>query len=378
VRSAGWAKAAAAGAAAGLLLTGGIVVILIAFFGGTGFTGSCTGPGGPAYRAPSGKTYSGDAMDNARTITVTTARLGAPQRAAVIAVDTAMTESSLKNVDYGDRDSLGLFQQRSAWGSRAARENPKAATRMFLTGGHGGQPGLLDLPGWESMPIGAAAQAVQHSAFPGRYAARVSRARKFAQRYWPTKAPTDGNQAVLASYQSTGGGPSTGAGIAPGAGAIPCPGRGGMATGGKTTGHLPPGWKPPSNKQEATVVAFARAQLGDPYVWGANGPDAWDCSSLTQAAWRAAGVTIPRTTQGQQNTGAAVPGISAMKPGDLIFTPGSDGSASDPGHVGLYIGHGALIDAPHHGVPVQIEQVSDWASKIVAIRRPSANPGVNT
>jgi cell wall-associated NlpC family hydrolase len=360
----------------GVYAAGGVLVILIAVLGGAaGFLGSCHGPGGPAYRAPSGKTNSADQMANARTITVTTARVGAPERAAVAALAAAMQESELKNVDYGDRDSLGLFQQRSAWGSVAARENPQTATRMFLLGGHGGQRGLLEVPGWRGMSINDAIQAVQRSGRPNAYGKWVPRARTFAARYWPGKAPTSGNTAVLASYR-TGAGHSSPQ-VGPGASAIACPGKGGAATGGTGTGHLPPGWRPPSNKHEAAVVAFARAQLGEPYVYGADGPDAWDCSSLTQAAWRAAGVAIPRTTQGQQSTGAGVPNIAALQPGDLIFLPGSDGSAADPGHVGLYIGHGALIDAPHEGTDVQIEQLSDWKNKIVRIRRPNANPARN-
>jgi murein DD-endopeptidase MepM/ murein hydrolase activator NlpD len=83
---------------------------------------------------------------------------------------TAMQESTLRNVHYGDRDSLGLFQQRAAWASAAERTTPSAAATMFYTGGHGGQRGLFDIPGWPSMPLWAAAQAVQVSAFPTAYA----------------------------------------------------------------------------------------------------------------------------------------------------------------------------------------------------------------
>jgi cell wall-associated NlpC family hydrolase len=371
------AKVAAAGVVAGLYVAGGVLVILIAAFSSAaGFLGSCGGPGGPAYRSAAGATNSADQMANARTITVTTATIGAPERAAVAALAAAMQESKLKNVHHGDRDSLGIFQQRANWASAAAREDVPTATKMFLTGGRRGGRGLLEVPGWKHMSINDAVQATQRSGTPDAYGKWVPRARAFANRYWPKHAPTSGDKAVLADYQpGKHSGPST---VGPGAGAIACPGKGGAPTGGPGTGQLPKGWKPPSNKQEATVVRFARAQLGKPYVYGAEGPKAFDCSGLTMKAWAAAGVVIPRTTSGQENTGTAVSSTAALKPGDLIFLPGSDGTAAQPRHVGLYIGHGALIDAPHTGTDVQIEQLSHWKSRIVRIRRPSGNTAVGS
>jgi murein DD-endopeptidase MepM/ murein hydrolase activator NlpD len=119
----------------------------------------------------------GEQSANARTVVavsmqVVGSRLGPAvgRRAAVIAVATAMQESTLRNLAYGDRDSLGLFQQRAAWGSVTERTTPTAATTMFLTGGRGGQRGLLDVPGWSAMPVTDAAQAVQVSRFPTAYA----------------------------------------------------------------------------------------------------------------------------------------------------------------------------------------------------------------
>jgi murein DD-endopeptidase MepM/ murein hydrolase activator NlpD len=98
--------------------------------------------------------------------------LGAAQtrQAAVIGLMTALQESTLRNLDYGDRDSLGLFQQRAAWASAAERTTPRASATMFYLGGQAGQRGLFDIPGWTSMPLWAAAQAVQVSAFPTAYA----------------------------------------------------------------------------------------------------------------------------------------------------------------------------------------------------------------
>jgi murein DD-endopeptidase MepM/ murein hydrolase activator NlpD len=91
-------------------------------------------------------------------------------RGWVVALAAGMQESGLRPLPYGDRDSLGVFQQRTSWGTAAQRLNPVIAARMFFTGGHGGQRGLLDIPGWQQMPVTEAAQAVQVSAYPDAYA----------------------------------------------------------------------------------------------------------------------------------------------------------------------------------------------------------------
>ncbi|QKV94412.1 C40 family peptidase [Streptomyces sp. NA02950] len=100
----------------------------------------------------------------------------------------------------------------------------------------------------------------------------------------------------------------------------------------------------------ARAVAFARGALGKPYVWGATGPHGYDCSGLTQAAWRAAGVSLPRTTYTQITAGRRV-GRSQLAPGDLVFF------YSGISHVGIYIGDGRMIHAPHPGAPVRVAPV---------------------
>jgi peptidoglycan DL-endopeptidase CwlO len=109
----------------------------------------------------------------------------------------------------------------------------------------------------------------------------------------------------------------------------------------------------PTNTQAGQAVAFAYAQLGKPYVWGATGPDSYDCSGLVQAAWAAAGVSIPRVTYDQW---AALPHISSssLMPGDLLFYAGES-------HVAMYVGGGYIIDAPQTGENVEkIPQNEDW------------------
>jgi cell wall-associated NlpC family hydrolase len=125
-----------------------------------------------------------------------------------------------------------------------------------------------------------------------------------------------------------------------------------------------------------TAVAAAEAALGTPYQWGGSSSDprgadssGWcDCSSLVQMAWAAAGVTLPRTTFLQVDSGTPVASVSELQPGDLIFIPGADGSAASPGHVGMYVGDGMLINAPTTGEVVQFAPVSSWAGQIVAMR----------
>jgi len=106
----------------------------------------------------------------ARTVIVVGQDLDVPPRGWVVALSAGLQESGLRPLRYGDRDSLGVFQQRAAWGSVEDRLDPYASAHMFYTGGHGGQRGLLDIPQWQSMPVTEAAQAVQVSAYPDAYA----------------------------------------------------------------------------------------------------------------------------------------------------------------------------------------------------------------
>ncbi|MFJ3137546.1 NlpC/P60 family protein [Streptomyces sp. NPDC086843] len=126
---------------------------------------------------------------------------------------------------------------------------------------------------------------------------------------------------------------------------------------------------PPADSSYATkaekALAFARAQIGKPYVWGATGPGSYDCSGLTQAAWKAAGVSLPRTTYDQVNAGTTVP-VSQAQPGDLVFF------YDDVTHVGLYIGNGMMIHAPKPGTYVREESIYyDGDSAIHSIVRPA-------
>jgi cell wall-associated NlpC family hydrolase len=105
----------------------------------------------------------------------------------------------------------------------------------------------------------------------------------------------------------------------------------------------------------AAAISYALAQRGDPYVFGATGPSAFDCSGLVGAAWRAAGVSLPRTAAQISSRGTAVP-RDQWQPGDILYW-GGRGSAY---HVALYLGGGMLVEAAHPGTTVRV--VSVWGS----------------
>ncbi len=124
------------------------------------------------------------------------------------------------------------------------------------------------------------------------------------------------------------------------------------------------------------VIAYAEAQLGKPYQWGATGPDAYDCSGLAMMTYRAAGITIPRTSQAQWAYGQQIP-ASQVRPGDLVFFAGSDGTPTSPGHVGIVLNPAThtMIDAYETGYPVEEDTYGLPASKgglspVVGFTRP--------
>ncbi|MFH8393793.1 NlpC/P60 family protein [Streptomyces sp. NPDC018036] len=139
----------------------------------------------------------------------------------------------------------------------------------------------------------------------------------------------------------------------------------GTPAAGSTTGSPTGSTATGSSSKAADALAFARAQIGKPYVWGATGPDSYDCSGLTQAAWKAAGVSLPRVTYDQVNAGTTVP-LADARPGDLVFF------YDDISHVGLYIGGGMMIHAPKPGAYVREESIYyDGTSAIHSVVRPA-------
>jgi cell wall-associated NlpC family hydrolase len=236
----------------------------------------------------------------------------------------------------GDHDSVGLFQQRANWGPLSSRMNPVRSTRRFLAR-------VVETSAWSTQPPGIVAQAVQGSAYPDRYAARQSAA-----------------QAVLAQIETS---PEL---ALCGSDGLPL-----SKTGSVPAGAIPAGYTIPRSATDAErrAITFALAQLGKPYVYGATGPDDYDCSGLVLAAWAAADVSLPHYTLAQYKLGTPVPSVGLMSPGDLIFIPGSDGTLfpPNPQHVGMYLGHGYVIEAPQTGDVVKIVPTDDFGP-IVGIR----------
>ncbi|HET9421137.1 MAG TPA: C40 family peptidase [Nocardioides sp.] len=114
---------------------------------------------------------------------------------------------------------------------------------------------------------------------------------------------------------------------------------------------------PPSGGAQA-AISFARAQLGEPYHWGAAGPGSWDCSGLTMGAWAAGGKSLPHYSVAQYQQSTPIP-ASQLQPGDLVFW-GSSSSSSSIYHVALYVGGGRIIHAPRTGRPVTEESMYYW------------------
>jgi cell wall-associated NlpC family hydrolase len=331
----------AAGAVAAVVPAGLVAVVLFSTAVAVAVSsGGCTGDGGPGGGSQQVGTavFSAEQMTNGQTITSVTQARALPERAAVIAVTAALVESGLRNTTAGDRDSLGLFQERPSqdWGSPEDILNPVYATAKFLD--H-----LVAVPHWADLSPGAAEQAVERSAYPGRYAPQEPAAAQIVRRFW-----TGSDNVMGCADQGGGNTPSTSV-------------------------SLPLGFALPADPRQAAAVSFAIKQVGKPYAWGAKGPDAFDCSGLVQAAWAAAGVALDAGTVGQVHDGLAVPGLAYVQPGDLLFTPGSLGTASNPRHVGLYLGDGLLINAYDSATGVIIQPLSSWENSIVAIRRPDAD-----
>ena len=293
-----------------------LVVVLLAGLAAIGVSLAGSLPGSATIACPTtgGTTttiagYSPDQLANAATIVAVGKQLNVPAHGQVIAIAAAMQESGLRNLDYGDRDSLGLFQQRPSqgWGAPAQLTDPAYAAARFYRA-------LLAVPGWQQLSLNDAAQAVQRSGFPDAYGKHETAARALT-----------------------------------------------AAVGGATcTPAAPP------TQAVARALAFAHSMIGQPYLWGGNGPETaqlpngdtttsggFDCSGLTKAAYAAAGIDLPRTAHTQYQATARV-SPAQLQPGDLVFY---GNPATKIHHVGLYIGNGQMIDAPQAGQLVGIHPI---------------------
>ncbi|MFI7077175.1 C40 family peptidase [Micromonospora sp. NPDC049903] len=332
------------------VIVGVVAVVIVACLGlpmllMSAVTGS--GPGGcgitapalrPTGQQPDPGTWDTEQRDIAATIIDVGVATAVPRWGWVIAIATAIQESGLRNLPYlGDRndhDSIGVFQQRPSqgWGSVTQLADPAYQARKFFDK-------LLTVPGWESMPLTQAAQTVQVSAYPNAYET------------WTTDAIHLVEQLAGTLTDCTTDTPAA----------------------------LPDGFALPANTPPAvtTAITWAVRQLGTPYHFGGTCTDPHsgdptkqcDCSSLMQAAYRTAGITIPRVTTDQARAGQRVTDSAFLLPGDLILIPGSQGTMTNPRHVGMYLGEGLIIQAPTTGDVVKITRMEKWSNQIAMIRR---------
>ncbi|WP_020496456.1 C40 family peptidase [Sciscionella marina] len=239
-----------------------------------------------------------------------------PPLAWQVAIQAGMTESGLRSLDYGDRDSQGLFQMRpsAGWGSPAQITDPGYAINKFYNV-------LTALPNWKSQRPGASAQDVERSAFPDRY------------NRWE----------------------AMGAALVKNVGQVADPTGCGQSFGDKL---------PPPTALAGRAIQFALGQQGKPYVWGATGTDSFDCSSLMMEAFKDAGVRLPRTSREQYKAGAMLPARDA-KPGDLLFWAYDKTNPATIHHVALYLGNNKIVEAPDVGLTVRTRDVNWNSSELV-------------
>lgn len=296
-------------------------------------------------------------LTRAATIIATGNSQNIPARGQLIALMTALTESSLQvlsNTDAypgsanipndgngSDHDSVGLFQQRSAagWGTVENLMDPVWSSHAFYGGpagpNHGSPRGLLDIPDWQTLEPGEAAQAVQVSAYPDRYAV---------------------NQPVAETILTTLSGATVPADLS-------CSDKDSSAV----PVDLPDGFP-------GAFIAAAASQLGLPYVWGGgnfDGPTGggFDCSGLVlHAAYRASGgrIRLPHYSGSQINAGRGI-AWADKQPGDLIFFsyPGTSG----PHHVAIYVGGDRILHAPRTGDVVRYGTIGEFAGEVMTVRR---------
>ncbi|WP_410658336.1 C40 family peptidase [Amycolatopsis sp. lyj-112] len=306
-----------------LLIGAGVAGIVSSLSGGNVASSLICTPDGAMTGTVAGLTA--EQMGNAATIVAVGRQMAIPEPGWVVAIAAAMQESKLRNLHYGDRDSLGLFQQRPSmgWGTPQQITTPTyAATKFFER--------LNATPNWQSMSVNDAAQTVQGSGFPNAYAQHEDKAR-----------------AVVAAVS--------------GVRCQPAPTTAG-------TGDCKDIQAP--NAAAMIAINYACGQRGLPYVWGGNGPlngdSGFDCSGLTKAAYNAAGISLPRTAHTQYHAGPGVPD-GQLLPGDLVFY----GTPSKIRHVGLYIGAGKMVNAPDFGQVVRIDDYRHPGDDYAGATRPA-------
>ena len=345
-------------------------------------------------------TWSPEQLANARVIAQVGRQLGASSRDIMIGLMTAMQESGLRNLNHGDRDSVGLFQQRTPWGTLQQRMDPMESARMFFQGGHGaGQGGLLSISSRNSMSLSQAAQKVQRSAYPDAYGKHENEAQDILRSLGETNTNLLSGQDLSGTVEQTGPGQvvqqNGDLDLFAGAAGVGSPDAPGTATASGVEAPSAPGLESadmmPDMSQSATALfdgmdattpdggstfnelfpkqgtvggarervgQLGRQLLGTPYVWGGTDPDTGlDCSGFVQYVMRQVGVKLPRISADQARAGQRV-GLNQLKAGDLVAW---DNSARNNGadHIAIYLGNGQIIEAPRPGMGVRIRSLDN-------------------
>lgn len=346
--------------------------------------------------------FTAEQLRNASLIYSVGRQMGMSSRDIQIGLMAAMVESNLINVRYGDRDSLGLFQQRPSqgWGSPEQVLNPAYAAGKFFKA----LRGLGDRR--NQMSMGAAAQAVQRSAYPSRYSARIGDVRAI----WPSVAQGAGDpqQSIEGGpYQNVAYNPNKLSGYyrpgeedaedSPQLTADDMLGPSGLSevaaddspVGPNDGADMLSAWAADQTRQQDTnpypsigpgtnqiiknmsqevggyekgvdgwrkaAVQVAQRYVGTPYVWGGTSPDGFDCSGFVQYVMGKAGKRLPRISYQQANAGKRVP-LNQLRPGDLVAWDNSPRNAGAD-HIAIYLGNGQIIEAPRPGLSVRVRSL---------------------